>query len=126
MWKDALTVLTLGGTSITKWQEVEFGVDNKVAQEILGTDILPTEVHEREAVYTGHIVRAVSGTTEIADVLAGTTKTVVLTLTDNQATPVAKTFTFADAYLKTSRVSARGLEMIVERIDWNAKTMVIS
>ena len=126
MWKDALTTLTLGSTPITKWREVEFGVDNKVAQEILGVDILPTEVHEREAAYTGHIIRAVAGATEVADVLAGTPKDVVITLTDNQTTPVAKTFTFAGAYLKTSRISVRGLEMIVERIDWEAKTMVIT
>lgn len=126
MWKDSLTTLSIGGTPVTNWSEVEFGVDNKVVQESLGIDIKPTEIGEREAVYSGYVLRAVNTATLIPDVIAGTPKTIIMTLTDNQGTPVAKTFTFANAVLKTSRVNVRGLEMVMERIEWEAKGLVIS
>ena len=126
MYKTALTTLSIGGVAETKWQEVEFGVDNNVIQEMLGVSILPTEVGERQALYSGHIIRAVAQASLVPDVLTGTPKTIVITLTDNQATPVAKTFTFTNAELRRSQVQARGLDMIIERIEWEGKTMVIT
>jgi len=126
MWKDSLITLSIAGTPVTNWSEVEFGVDNKVVQESLGVDILPTEMGEREAVYSGYILRAVNVATLIPDVISGTPKTIVMALRDNQGTPVTKTFTFANATLKTSRVNVRGLEMVMERIEWEAKGLVIT
>jgi hypothetical protein len=126
MYKTALTTLSIGGTPETKWQEVEFGVDNNVIQEILGVQIKPMEVGERQALYSGHIIRAVAQASLVPDVIAGTPKTIIITLTDNQATPVAKTFTFTNAELRRSQVRARGLDMVIERIEWEGKTMVIT
>jgi hypothetical protein len=126
MWKDSLTTLSIGGTPVTNWSEAEMGIDNKVQQESLGVDIMPTEMGEREAMYTGYILRAISGATLVPDVISGATKTMVYALRDNATTPVTKTFTFANATLKTSRVNVRGLEMVMERIEWQAKTMVVT
>ena len=126
MWKNALTTLSIGGSSVTNWSEVEMGVDNKVIQEILGTNVKPTEIGEREAIYSGYILRTVNAATLVPDVISGTQKTVIITLTDNQTVPVAKTFTFANANLKTSRVNVRGLEIVWERIEWEAKGLVVS
>jgi len=126
MYKTALTTLSIGGTPETKWQEVEFGVDNNVIQEILGVAIKPTEVGERQALYSGHIIRAVAQASLVSDVIAGTPKTIEIALTDNATTPVTKTFTFANAELRRSQVQARGLDMVIERIEWEAKTMVIT
>lgn len=126
MWKNAVTTFTINTVAVTGWQEFDFGIDNKVVSEVLGTDILPTEVGEREALYTGRILRAVSGTTKIGDVLAGTEQDIVITLTDNQGTPVVVTFTFADCNIRSNPVRVRGLEMVFEEINWSGKGLVIS
>lgn len=126
MWKDAVAELKIATTDIANWREVEFGVDNKVLQEILGTAIKPTELGEREAIYTGHILRAHANSSYVPTVMAGTTNDVIVKLTDKQATPVSKTVTFADAYMKTARLTGRGLEMVVERIDWESKSLAIT
>jgi len=126
MWKDAVTTFTIEATPVTNWSEIEITVDNKVLQEILGTSIKPSEVGEREAMYSGRILRAVSGTTLIADALAGTKKDIVIALTDQQSTPVTKTFTFADATLRSVPVKVRGLEIVYEEINWEGKSLVIT
>jgi len=126
MYKTALTSLKIGANPETKWQEVEFGVDNNAIQEILGSEILPTEVGERQALYSGHIIRAVAQASLVSDVILGTPKTIEIKLTDKATTPVTKTFTFTNAELRRSQVQARGLDMVIERIEWEGKTMVIT
>jgi len=126
MFKDAVTTLTIGGASVTKWTEIEFAVDNNVLQEVLGTDLTPTEVEEQEARYTGRITRARSGSSLFADALSGTKKDVVIALKDNQSTPVTKTFTFTDALLRTSRIEDRALGIVFERIEWQGNKLTVT
>jgi hypothetical protein len=125
MYKDAVTTLTIGD-AITGWSEIEFGVDNKVLQEVLGTDIQPTEVEEQEAVYSGHILRAKPAASKYATAIVGTPQTVVIWLVDNQSSPVTTKFTFADAYLKTAKIEDKALGLVFERIEWEGKSMVIT
>lgn len=125
MYKDAVTTLTLNTDPITKWSEIEFGVDNNVLQEVLGTDITPSEVEEQEARCSMRITRARVGTEgKFAEALAGTVQDFVITLTD--ADELAKTFTFADMYLSVARKEDRGLGIVMERIEGKGKSLVIS
>ena len=126
MYKDAVTTLNIESAPVTGWSEIEFGVDNKVLQEVLGTDIEPTEVEEQEAVYTGHILRAKPSTSKYTTALDGTVQDIVIALQDNQSSPVTKTFTYANACLKTSKIEIRKLGLDFERIEWEGKSQVIS
>lgn len=122
-WTDA--GLSIEST-ITNWREFGFGVDNNVKAEFLGTGLVPSDVEEGEAVYSGYAIISRKAASKFADVKAGVAKTVAITLTDHQTTPVATTFTFAAAILKISRVEVRGLGMELERIEWEAPGLVIS
>jgi len=127
MYKNAVTTLTLNTVDVVKWSEIEFGVGNNVLQEILGVDILPSEVEEQEARYSMRITRArVGATSKFGNALDGTTQDFVIALTDNEETPVTKTFTFADMYLSTTSKEDRGLGIVYERIEGKGKSMVIS
>jgi len=127
MYKDAVTTLTLNTVAVTKWSEIEFGIDNNVVQEILGTTILPSEVEEGEARYFMRITRGrVGATSKFGEALSGTEQDFVIALTDNQSSPVTKTFTFADMLLRTARKEDRALGIIMERLEGVGKSMVIS
>jgi len=126
MYKDAVTTLTIEGSPITGWKEIEFGVDNKVMQECLGTSIPPSEVEEQEAVYSGHIHRAKPSASKYATAIAGTPQDLVIALTDKQSSPVTKTFTFADALMKTAKIEDRALGLVMERIEWEGSSLVIN
>jgi len=126
MFKDAVTTLTLGA-AVTKWSDIEFGVNNNIIQEILGTTITPSEVEEKEARYFMRITRArVGATSKFGDALDGTEQDFVIALVDKQTTPVTKTFTFADMVLTTSRIEDRGLGIVYERIEGKGKSLVIT
>lgn len=127
MYKDAVTTLTLNTTPVTKWSEIEFGVDNTVLQEILGTNIEPAEVEEQEARYTMRITRArVGAASKFGDAIAGTKQDFVIALQDKQGSPVTKTFTFADMYLTSARIEDRELGLVMERIEGKGKSLVIT
>jgi len=126
MYKDAVTTLTLNASPVTKWSEIEFGVNNNVLQEVLGTTITPTEVEEQEARYSMRITKAKVGAGKFADAIAGTVQDFVIALADNQSSPVTKTFTFADMYLSSARIEDRALGVIMERIEGRGKSLVIS
>jgi len=127
LYKDAVTALTLNAVAVTKWSEIEFGIDNNVVQEILGTAVLPSEVEEQEARYFMRLTRArVGATSKFGDALAGTEQDFVIALTDKQSSPVTKTFTFADMYLRTARKEDRALGIIMERLEGVGKSLVIS
>lgn len=126
MYKNAVTSVTLGGGALTQWQQIEFGVDNKVLQETLGNQLMPAEVQEQEALYTMRITRAMNTASRFGLALAGTSQTFVIALTDNQSNPVTKTYTFADMYLTTARKEDRALGLIMEKIEGKGKSLVIT
>lgn len=126
MYKDAVTTLTLGGSAVTHWNQIEFGVDNGAYQEVLGTPIMPAEVDVQAAKYSMRITRALNTSSKFATALAGTAQTFVIALQDNQTVPVTKTFTFANMYLTTSRKEDKALGLVMERIEGKGKSLVIT
>jgi len=127
MYKNAVTTLTLNTAPVTGWRDIEFGVDNNVVQEVLGTAITPAEVEEQEARYFMRITKArIGATSKFVDAYSGTVQDFVIALQDGQGTPVTKTFTFADMYLTTARIEDRELGMILHRIEAKGKSLVIS
>ena len=126
MYKNAVNLISIGGSPITKWRDIELSVDNNVLQETLGSSIAPAEVEEQEARHEITITRAKPAASLIADAYAGTPKTVILTLIDNQSSPVSKTLTFTDALISSEEIQVRELSIIYEKIVCKAKSVTIT
>ena len=126
MFKTALTTLSISGTAITNWQEFGFGVNNNVAQEFLGTDLMPAEVFEQAAEYFGHILLSRKAASKFGTVKAGTKGNVVIALQDRCLLYITKTFTFTNALLESSVITVRELNLELERIEWAGDALTIS
>jgi len=125
MTRKNVTALSVGSDVISRFVEVAFSVDNRVSAEGRGTGIIPLDVYEKEARYSGRLDLVSTAAALLMDAYSGTRKTVVITLTDRQTSPVSKTFTFTDALLKTSRLRVSGLSRLVERIEWSGDSLTI-
>lgn len=127
MFKNALSAFTIGSVDAnTKWSEITIEIDNHVLQECLGQSTTPNEVQEQEAGYIITVKRAKSSTSMIGASLNGTTQTVVISLIDNQATPLTKTFTWADMLISSAKVEDKALGIVYETIKAEGKSLVVS
>lgn len=125
-----VNTMTIGGTTAYDisgdFQEFRFGVNHNIQQEVLGTTLTPTEVLQRQTVYSGSIRRALKTQSWSAMAYNGTKQTIVLQINDNRTTPKKTKFTWTNAYITTQQKSVRGLDMIIERIDWRAKDLTLA
>jgi hypothetical protein len=126
MTKAALTTLTVGGVSkLTKFTSVRMAVDNHVAKQASGTGHSITDAYAKHASYEIDI--------EIVKTAAltygyDTTRqaTVVLALTDNQGTPVTKTYTFANMAVRSNAYRVDELGLTFEKINGEGNSVVIT
>ena len=122
-WLDC--TLDIGG-AITNWREMAFGVNNNVAAEFLGTGLVPSDVEALQAEYFGHAIISRKSASQHAAVLGASETSIAIALTNNETSPVTRTYTFAKAVLKTSNVEVPGLGLELERIEWEAPGLVIN
>jgi len=106
------------GSAITNWRMFNMLVNNNVASEFLGTGVTPSDVFERQALYSGRVERSITGARKFDKVSTPTKEDVVIAITDYQSTPVTKTYTFDKAAIKTSRVRVPALNLDIETIEW--------
>ena len=118
--------LSIAGASITNFRNMGFTVNNSVQAEFLGTTLTPTEVFERQAIYSGFVERSVTGADKFSVVAAGTKSSVVYAITNNETIPVTKTYTFSSCPLRVSRKPVRALDLDIERIEWDSGVLVIT
>lgn len=119
------TTVNFGG-AIANWKEVEFGVDNGVLAEILGTTLTPSVVESADCLYSGHLIISRAAASKLPQAIAGGTAQLQIAITDNQSTPVTKTFTWAEALYKRVTVEVPGAGLELERIEWESNGLVIS
>ncbi|MFA5307669.1 MAG: hypothetical protein WC365_09530 [Candidatus Babeliales bacterium] len=125
MTKSALTTLSLGGTTITKWIKVTFGVNNNVQVLSTGTGAVCTEIWAGHAEYSGSITLV-----KTAELSYGystvVTKDLIITLTDNQGSPVATTFTFDDVRASSNEHYVQELGLTYEGVTWEGDELAIT
>lgn len=125
MTKAAVTTLSLGGTSITKWTKWSFGVNNNVKVIATGNGVEATEIFAQQAEYSGSITfvqtaaLAYGYSTDVA-------KDLIITLTDNQTVPVAKTYTFYDVRATSNEYYVSELDVTYESINWEGDELDIA
>ncbi len=123
VWSDC--TLAIGG-AIDHWREFAFGVNNNVVAEFLGTGLMPTDVEAQQAEYFGHAIVSRKVASQLPAVKGASETIVAMTLANHESSPVTRTYTFAKAILKTSRVEVPGLGLELERIEWEAPGLVIA
>jgi len=124
--KSGVSVLSVGGTAITKWTNIRFGVSNNVAREPTGSTDVVSEIFARHPVYTGQITLVKTAATPHYAFDTTKEKTVIITIVDNQGAPVTTTFTFTNAAVNVDRVHVAELGLTYEVISFTAKQLTIS
>lgn len=125
MTKAAVTTLSVGGTSIVKWQKLSFSINNNVEVIATGNGVAMTEIYAQQAEYDGDLTFA-----KTAELTYGystdVTKDIIITLTDNQSSPSTKTFTFDDARANSNEYSVDELKLTYESITWDGDELAIT
>lgn len=124
--KSGISVVSVGGTPITKWTGIRFGVSNNIAREPTGSTDIVTEIYARHPVYTGQITIVKTAATPHYAFDATKEKTIIITIVDNQTAPVTTTYTFTSAAVNINRVHVAELGLTYEVISWTAKQLTIS
>jgi len=119
-----ISKLQFGGVVLTNWKEIIWGVNNNVAEESLGTQPKPADIEDLQADYEFTIVISREDASKLGDI--GEIKGGLVQVTDNQATPEIKTFTFSEGRLSLSRIEVPGLGYILERLELKPRKLVIS
>jgi len=122
-----ISTFSVGGSGITNWERLEWGVENQVNQVALGTSIIPTEVFDQAARHTGsyRISRRWTGT-KFDESQTGVGQDIVIAVTDKQSPAITTTFTYPSGIIRTASVEDRDLDLIWESGDWEAETVTIS
>jgi len=115
---------SVGGTSITKWTNIRFAVDNSVARVPTGTGAVVSEVYPRQPVYTGRIEFVKTGA-PLFGYDAVVKRDVIIAVTDNQATPVTKTFTFTNAAVNEDAYQVENLDLTYEILTWTGDKLTL-
>ncbi len=123
MAKSAVTALTVGGAAITKWIEFNFAVDNHIGTQGSGTGDA-VDSWAGEATYSGTI-KFIKTTTMLYHV-DESVHDIVITLTDNQGSPVATTFTFGNCKSSGDEYGSEELGLFFEELNWDSAELVIS
>lgn len=117
--------VTVGSTSVTKFLTVRMAVENNVRRVATGSGSAITEVYARSPVYSGRIELV-----RVGDPLFGFGSTVkqnvVIAITDNQGTPVTKTFTFTNAACNSNSIHVEELDLTEETLNWTGDKLVIT
>jgi hypothetical protein len=125
MTKAAVTTLSIGGTTITKWTKISFGVNNNVKVISTGNGVAATEIFAQQAEYSGNIT-FVQTAALVYGYATDVVKDIIITLTDNQSSPVAKTYTFDDARASSNEYNVAELDITYESISWDCDELAIT
>jgi len=117
-----ITELRLGGTVLTNWKEIIWGVNNNVAEESLGTQPKPADIEDLQADYEFTIVLSREAASKLGD--TGSITNGLVKVTDNVAATTI--FTFSEGKLSLSRIEIPGLGYILERLELKPRKLVIS
>jgi len=121
-----VSLFQIDDINVTNWKRLEFGVNNHVAEESLGTEPKPAEVEELEAEYFARVILSRKFASYLGSVGAGNDMKVEIGITDNQPTPVTTTFTFTEAVLTRSRIEVPGMGFLLERLEFRPRKLTIT
>jgi len=121
-----VSLLQINDVDVSNWKRIEFGVDNHVGEESLGTEPKPAEVEELEAEYFVRLVLSRKGASKLGSVGVGNDEKVEIAITDNKPTPVTTTFTFTEAVLTRSRIEVPGMGFLLERLEFMPRKLTIA
>ncbi|MCW3994924.1 MAG: hypothetical protein NWE98_02090 [Candidatus Bathyarchaeota archaeon] len=114
---------TLNNIQLTKWVNIDFGVNNNVQVVESGNGVECTEIFAQQAVYSGRLRWIKTGA--LAYGFSTTTKHILtITVIDNEST--SKTLTFSNAIGSPNSKDVEELGLTFEEVNWIADTMVIS
>jgi hypothetical protein len=126
MTKKAIS-LTIDDVLVPAFETIDFSVNNHVTAASSGNGDAATDLFAKEATYEINVKLFKKAALQFGEDSTTKQKTIVLTITDNQSpTPVAKTFTWANAELSSNSNSLEGLGIVYENIKAKAKNLVIS
>jgi hypothetical protein len=126
MSKSAVTAFSIGGTAISKWVTLKFGVKNNVQQVASGNGAAITDIYAKYAEYNLDVQIIKTGAPQYAVDSTTKSKAVSVTLTDNQAEPVSVTYTWANMDVSSNSSSIEELNLTYERISAVSNGLVIS
>jgi len=120
------TMKITGGT-LTNWLNWEFSVNHNVDVIQTGTSQVPTDLLEKEALYSG-VIRLARDTndTKVDDLIAETKPASIAYLLVDYDVPTTKTFTFTSPIYKTVTVDMVDLNLSVENITWECNALAIT
>jgi len=121
LWSD-LQSLKIAGNTVTDWREIVVRVNNNVRNEFLGPALKPSIIYEEQAEYSGHILLAGS-CSQLGNIKNGSKISIEFTLQDHQATPTTKTWKFDGCIVTVNRAEPPGLGLVIERLEFEAKTL---
>jgi hypothetical protein len=124
--KKGFTAVEIGLTSIAKFTSLRFGVVNNIARVPTGTTDVITELFARDPNYSGRLTFLKTASQPIFNWDATLKQNVLITIQDNQATPVSKTFTFTLAAMRSNPFDVEELNETYERIDWQGDKVTIA
>jgi hypothetical protein len=124
MTKTAVTEHKIGGVSVQNWIDISFSVENHVQKISSGNGLTVSDVYAKEATYSLEETIIKKATLQF-DYDTTTSKTVEISLTDNQATPVTKKYTF-QMDVSTNSSGVEELDITQEEISAVGNSLVIS
>jgi len=117
----------IAGSTLTNWLNWEFGVNHNIDVIQTGTDQTPSDLLEKEALYTGSIRLARdSNDTKVDDLIAETKPASIAYLLVDYGTPTTKTFTFTSPIYRTVTVDMVDLNLSIENIVWECNALAIT
>jgi len=125
---DKLTTFTIGAYDFKdEFKELVWGVDHNLEREYAGPTLEPRGLIEKEAIYRGSFLITKEATDDLLEgARIGTEWDIVISIEDNQPTPVTKTFTFDDVILTDVRLIKRGLGAEYRRVAWQGAKLTIT
>ena len=125
MTKAAVTTLSIGGTTITKWTKFSFNINNNVKVLATGNGVAMTEIWAQQAEYSGAFtfVKTASLTYGYATDVA---KDLIITLVNNAGSPVTTTYTFDDVRSTSNEYYVSELDITYESVAWDCDELAIS
>ncbi|MFA5307661.1 MAG: phage tail tube protein [Candidatus Babeliales bacterium] len=125
MTKAAVTTLSIGGTTITKWTKWNFSVNNNVKVLATGNGVAMTEIWAQQAEYSGSFtfVKTASLTYGYA---ADVAKDLIFTLVNNAVAPVTTTYTFDDVRASSNEYYVSELDITYESVTWDGDELAIT
>lgn len=127
MTKESVTTLSVGGNSLAaNWTALKFGIKNNVTQLSSGNSVAMSEQYARHAEYSLDLQVLKKAQMQYGADSTTRTRSVIIGLRNNQATPATTTFTFTNMDLSSNSISVDNLNAVYERIAGASNSVVIS